>query len=177
MQEPSIENKITEMQNKYYTINQKSRIFPNQQKFDCASLITQSFNKTTLFSQSVYIVSNTNHIFIDYPKFKTFGCPEIYEEYIAYILQLIDECLAKYTTYEIHVNMQSFTATAAQRYKEMIYILINTCLSQNTGISFKVTAIYLYNAAKMIDAIMHLFSGLVNDDVKYKIHIVNNSST
>lgn len=177
MQEESLDNKIMELQNHYYHNNQKSRLWgANSQKLDCASLVSHTLNRIELFRQSIYIVSNTNHIFIDYPKFKTYGCPEIYDECICYFLDLIRVCLEHYQTYEIHVNMQSFTPTAAQRYKELIYLFIQKCLVQSSGISQKVSVIYLYQSPKLIDTVLKLFSGLVADDIRQKIVIVESST-
>ena len=125
-----------------------------------------------LFTQSCYIVSNSNHIFIDYPKFKHSIHSSLHNDYMAHVFYLIYECLTYYSSYEIHVNMQSFSITAAQRYKDVIYVFIQK-LTNTPDLMNKLTKLCLYQTSKMMDGIIQLFSGFVSDDqMKGKLLII-----
>jgi hypothetical protein len=173
MQKESLENKIAEMQNVYYNTNVKSTFYKNDQKKDCALFVMNSLNIEELFKRTVYNIPNTNHIFIDYLFFKTYANPSVYEELIYFLQMNIDNCITLYKNFELHININTFSPTAAQRYKDIIYILITKCLNQQRCLE-TLSKICLYNSPKMIDNIMKLFAGLIDEKTKSKIVFVQN---
>jgi hypothetical protein len=127
--------------------------------------------KTMIFSKSAYIIPHKNHLFIDYPNFKQFHSSNLSDEYVYYLMNLINECLQYYSCFEIHINMQSFTITAAQKYKGMIYKFLQ--LTTVPELMNRLTGIYLYKIPKMIDGIVQFFSAFFSDEkLKGKVTIV-----
>ena len=74
----NFQKKITQLQNNYYKDNTKCVLFKSNQKIDCANTISNAFNKNELFSNTVYILSNTNQLYFDYTFFKTYATPPIF---------------------------------------------------------------------------------------------------
>ena len=175
MHECNLENTIIDLQNKYYQQNTKSILFnKNTQKLDCATTITKNIELNKLFERTVHQIPNTNKVFFDYPIFKTFGNPQIYAEIIEYILVLLSKCIQTHKTFELHVNMKSFTITAAQRYKDAIHMFCNRCLQQSVDdkISTHLDNMYIYNSPKMVGTLSNLFTGYVDDNIRSKIIIL-----
>ena len=170
-----IEIKITELQTQYYKQHPKTIIFnKSHQKLDCASTITQNIQIDKLFAKTVYILPNTNQIHFDYLLFKTYGHPAIYEAIVNYIINLVTNCIKQHNTFELHVNMQSFTMTAAQRYKDVIQLFCIRCLQrdQNDKLSSHLINMYIYNSPKMIGTLSNLFAGFIDDAIRAKIKII-----
>jgi hypothetical protein len=130
-------------------------------------------NLLDLQQKTIYIIPQTNQIFIDYPVFKTYVNSSVYDMIIQHLLQIIDTTLGQFQYFELHINMNTFTPTAAQRYIDIINLFINKCLNYPLYIN-KLSQIYMYNAPKMFDQIMRLFSGIINDEIKTKITLVQN---
>jgi hypothetical protein len=85
----SFQDKIAELQSGYYENHTKNRFFKSTQKLECASKITCAFDIHVLFRNTMYVLPNTNHIYFDYPIFKTFANPDIFEPFVHYIYHLI----------------------------------------------------------------------------------------
>lgn len=167
--EETLEYKITKLQNDYYNQNAKSMFIKNQQKLHCAQNISENLQLEHLLAKMVYIIPNTNKICLDYAIFKTFAHPHIYTHIVEYILSLLKSCIQIHTHYEMHINLQSFTTTAAQRYKDIIYLFCSKCLQNDPFIATNLDVLYIYNSPKMLKSIMQIFAGAVNDTIKSKI--------
>jgi hypothetical protein len=166
-----ITNQIAELQTQFYAQNTKSTFFKNTQKLECAAAITQSIQIDELFKKTVYHVQNTNHVYFDYTIFKTYGHPGIYDQLVDYILAIFTACIQAYDRFEIHINLQSFTMTAAQRYKDITRIFCSKCLGRNTVFYSHVDSLHIYNPPKMIDAFSNLFSGFIDETIRSKVSL------
>jgi hypothetical protein len=165
----NIQEQIANLQAKYYSETSKNKIFKNSQKLDCANSVVQNMDLKVLFSSCIYILPNKNVIFIDYPKLKTFVCPEIYHHVTDYSINLANQCIAKYQVFSLHINMQSFTITAAQRYKELIELYCNTCLHKDSQFQSQLQFIHLYNYPSIIPVLHKMFAHFVDDSARGKL--------
>jgi CRAL/TRIO domain len=170
----TFKEKLEAMQNTFYEKQGgKSWFQKDKQKINCAVAITQSIPLNDLLDKTFTIVTNTNKVVIEYPIFKTFANPSNYNEIISYILTLFTDCIDKHGSFEVHVNLKSFTITAAQRYCDMICQFCKECLDKDTRFTTKITSFAIYNCPKMFDSISALFSGFIDDQIRSKIHIVS----
>jgi hypothetical protein len=169
----NIESKIEQARDHFYDKQGgKSWFQKTQQKQECAMEISKRIPLNDLYQQTFYIGSNTNHVYINYPLFKTFAHPDIYRSTIEYILALFTQCIETHGTFEVHVDLKSFTMTATQRYRDLINQFCHECLSRNTLFTSKLTRLSIYNSPKMFDAISAIFSGFIDDQTRTKICII-----
>ena len=63
----NLEEQLAAYKQKYYDSNKKNTFFKKSQKMDCAKEVSQNFSLQQLLDNSVYVVENTNYIYIDYP--------------------------------------------------------------------------------------------------------------
>jgi hypothetical protein len=170
LEDSSLENKIANIRSQFYDQQGgKSWFKQSQQKVNCAVAISQTIPLNDLFQKSFYLIANTNQVHLDYPTFKTFAHPEIYTKITNYILDLFTQCIHTTGCYEIHINLKSFTMTAAQRYRDMISQFCNDFFTKDTS---RLLCIHIYHSPKMFDAISALFSGFIDEQIRSKIHIV-----
>lgn len=128
------------------------------------------------FCKAIFVRKSTNSIFFDYPTFKTFArSEEIHSAFTEYILTLIRECIDKYGSFEMHMNLKSFSITAAQRYSNIIRMFCNRCLQCNTEFSKLLTKMYLYNSPRILGSISAIFIGFLDDHVRSKIQFIESS--
>jgi hypothetical protein len=171
----TIEQKIQRLQEQFYLTNPKKIFLKSAQKAKCATHITQHLPLDALMQKSFYIQENTNKLVCDYTIFKTFANPDNYDTIINYIITLANQCIQQYNTYEIHVNLKSFTMTAAQRFSDVIKRFCDKCLHKDSVYSNKMDVLYLHNCPSVIHTIQRLFSGFMDKDSVSKVVLLKES--
>ena len=72
----------------------------------------------------------------------------------------------------VHFNMNTFTITAANRYKELIQMFCEKALQSDSIYHTKLQAIYLYNYPTIIPVLTQLFSAFVDSSARGKVVMV-----
>jgi len=173
----SFNKKISELTNSYYSENKKNLFFKSSQKMDCASNVTNQIGIDNLIQNSVYIIPNTNFVFMDYTVFKTYATPENYSKIVNYILTLFDYCINTFGEYTTYVNLDTFTISAAQRYKSVIELFLNTCMSSNTEYSIRITKMFICNTPNTFHNISNILNPFIDQNVKSKIVLIDKTSS
>ena len=123
--------KIDQLRNKYYSQNEKKFFFKKKQKLECANTIVQNFNIDTLIGSTVFVIPNTNHIYFNYPLFKTYAASSLYNSIIDHTLGIVNICIDTYGAFEMHVNLNTFSISAVERYHDAIRLFCDECLKNN----------------------------------------------
>jgi len=148
----------------FYENNKKKTFFKSTQKIECAKQVFQNMDIRQLIFNSFCLIPNTNCIYFDYPLFKTYACAEVYEEFTTHAYTVINACLSQYPTFDIHVNMQSFTISAFERLRK----LIERFFVESPLFSDKLTYVYIYYTPSIIEQINKLI-GMFIAHISYKI--------
>ena len=161
--------RIEELTNQYYSDNKKNTFFKSSQKMECATTVTNEIGIDALIQKTIYIIPNTNCVFMDYTIFKTYATPDNYNKIVGYILSLFDYCIANYGEYYAHVNLDSFTISAAERYKNLIECFLTNCMSSESQYSFKLKHMLIYNTPNTFNNISKLLMPFIDPLVRQKI--------
>ena len=164
---------IDEMENikKNYFSN-VSTIFTlnkSKHKLQCAKKVSESIEMNKLLQLTTIRIKNTNIIYFDYPVFKMFANPSNYDMIVEYILQLFIESVEEFGTFEMHINLKSFSVSAAERYKICIENFIKKCISKNTPFVKTTKKICIYNTPNVIDAISRVINSFIEPEIKEKM--------
>lgn len=162
----SLMEDIERFKTTYYTENRKSLFFKKSQKLDCASRISTEFDMNDLLSQTFVTIPNTNRVYIDYTVFKLYANPENYQAIVDYVIHAFRKCIETYDSFECHVNLYSFTITAAERYKTAIELFCKECLKSETRYGSKLARMYIYYSPGVIDQFTKLFSHLIDPYIR-----------
>ena len=154
--------KIQNAQNDYYNNNQKKNLFRTAQKSECANYVSTSIQLEHLIESTAFIVPNTNIVYFNYAVFKTYGNPENAKHIYTHIIALLETILATHDSYELHVNLKSFSVSACQRY----YSMIVSSIDSNNIFSEKLNKLILYHTPFIIDQI----TGLLYNSIKPFLH-------
>ena len=161
--------RIAELTNQYYSDNKKNTFFKTAQKMDCAATVTNQIGIDELIQKTVYIIPNTNSVFMDYIVFKTYATPENYNKIVNFILTLFDYCITTFGDYIVYVNLESFTVSAAQRYKNVIDLFLRNCMASNTQYSIKIKNMIICNTPNTFQNISKFLTPFIDPNVKTKI--------
>ena len=167
--EESFLEKITTLQTEYYTSSKKKLFFKSKQKDECANVITNKIGIEDMLNNSIFIIPDTNRVFFDYAVFKLYATPEVYDLIINHILQLFDYCIKNYRAFESHINLNSFSISAMNKYKPIILKFCNECLNNETKYTQNLTKLYIYNTPNMIDMATAMVRPFINENMLNKV--------
>lgn len=159
--------KITDAKDTYYANSTRNTFFKKQQKYDCANTICENVGLDEMIDKTFYVIPNTNKVYMDYTIFKLYAIPENFDYMATKLLEELNS-VAEINEYEIHVNMESFTISAYDRYKDFISIYCNKCLMFNTTESLKMSKMYIYNTPMVIDTIAKMLKPIMHPGIHSK---------
>jgi hypothetical protein len=165
----SLLNELNKFKDTYYIENKKKIFQKKSQKYEVAKEITSRFDINVLLQKTAYIIPNTNKVFVNYLMFKQFAQPDNYELFVKYVQNLVYIVIDKKKSFECHINIESFTISAAERYKGVI----KTFSEGVFGYTENMDAIYVYNSPLMIEKISKVFLQFIDQSIKNKITLVN----
>jgi hypothetical protein len=161
----------------YYSENSKNILFKKNQKNDCAKFICSHININSLIEKAVYVLPNSNIIFVNYKIFKLFAYSDIYNDIIKHIMDLFDYCIQYYGWFEVNLDLESFTVSAAERYNPAIRQFCNSCLINGTIYTKCMQHFRILNTPLVMDMIITVIKPFVEKDVINKLTFFNKSET
>jgi len=169
----SLLNDIEKFKNAYYSDNKKNIFFKKSQKMDVATQICNQFSLEELIKKTVILIPNTNRVYIDYTIFKIYATPDNYKQIIDHVIACFNVCISTYGNFECHINLHSFTITAAERYKTAIEIFCKDCLKSETRYGRMLSKMYIYHSPGMIEQFTTIFLHLIDPYVRDKFTLYN----
>lgn len=169
----SISEKMKIIQTDYYERNRKNLFFKKSQKQNCAELVCSRMNLEDLVAETVWIIPNTNGIFIDYTVFKMYATPDNYEKILNSIISKFENCIQEFGEYNVYMNILGFSVSSAERYKSVIDLFYKKCFDNGQNIYFTNTLnqMKILNSPAVMEQISALFNPMVSPLVKSKIQI------
>jgi hypothetical protein len=164
---------IDSFQSEYYEKNNKNSLFKRNQKLELAKAISDNFSLDVLINNTCYTINGTNKVIIDYNILKLYANIDNYETIITYIFNKFNQTIDNYGDFEVHMNLNSFTITAAERHKKMVELFCNLCLKQNEkSFSNSCQKFIVYYCTTSINQIGSLFMCFVDPAIKDKISLI-----
>ena len=176
MSEPMLDEKVKKLQEQYYANNNKNLFFKNKQKIDCAALVCDNIPIETLLSNTIYIINDTNQVFVDYTIFKLFATPQNFEIITSAIISTLQDRIEKYDSFQLHINLNTFTVSALERYKTMIKHFCDKCLSSETRYSKKMDKTFIYSPPNSFDAIVKTLKPFIDPFVYDKLILCDSTT-
>jgi hypothetical protein len=167
-------DQMSKFKEDYYSQNTKNTFFKKNQKFDLAKQVSLSFDINMLLQKTGYIIPGTQHIYFDYTVFKSFANEDNYNLIVSYILNLFQTCITNHGEYIVHVNLDTFTVSAAERYKNLITLFNECCLSNKTIEYSKLLKFWkIYYTPSVIDMITKILKTVLEPEIIQKIIFVS----
>jgi len=167
-------DQMSKFKEDYYSQNTKNTFFKKNQKIDLAKQVSLSFDINMLLQKTGYIIPGTQHIYFDYTVFKSFANEDNYNLIVTYILNLFQTCITNHGEYIVHVNLDTFTVSAAERYKNLITLFNECCLSNKTIEYSKLLKFWkIYYTPSVIDMITKILKTVLEPEIIQKIIFVS----
>ena len=142
--------RINDIRDNYYEENGKHHVFKNRQKQAIAEKVCDTVSCAQLVPYTIRIIPRTNKIYFNYLLFKTFATPSNIGECQSYLQQqLLPAILGSHKTFEMHVNLSTFSVSACQRY----FSAIKTLFQSTTELTENMDGLYIYHTPSVIEQI------------------------
>ena len=161
--------RMKELQEKYYSEHKKNTFFKNKQKFDCATVVCENIPLETLLGSTIFMVPESNRVCVDYMLFKMFAHPDNYQAIADNIIDKFTERIEECGDFQLHINLNTFTISALERYKVIIKYFCDKCLATHTSFSKKMDKMFIYRPPKSMDTIVSTLKPFIDPDVYGKI--------
>ena len=147
---------IAKLQEEYYSNNQKNTFFKQNQKKECANKILSNIDIHLLFSKTVFIIPQKRIIYFDYTVFKTYMTTDIFDSFLEYEYNLTNEWVKTIESYQLHINIQSLSISAFERYRSFIDKVLQRYppICPNT---IKMNKLCVYYTPSMIEQMNNVF--------------------
>jgi hypothetical protein len=165
---------MSKLKEDYYSQNAKNTFFKKNQKIELAKQMSSTFDINLLLQKTGYIIPGTPNIYFDYTVFKLFANEDNYNLIVSYILNLFQTCITNYGEYIVHVNLDTFTVSAAERYKNLITLFNESCIS-NTSIEYSKMLKFwkIYYTPSVIDMITKILKTVLEPEIIKKIIFIS----
>jgi len=169
--------KMIYYENEYFRKNNKNTLFKKNQKFDCAKYICDNIDINKMIETAVFIIPEKNIIFVDYLIFKMFANDENYDRIIDYIMELFDYVIKYYGSFEVNLNLRTFSVSAAERFIPAISKFCKRCLSHHTNYTEHMNFFRILNTPSVMEMVIKLVKHVVEKDVVEKLSFLTKDET
>jgi hypothetical protein len=160
---------IQNIRTHYSKNNTKGVFLSKKYKIECAKMVLTKIDINTLLESTIVHIQDTHQIYFDYIIFKSFIIPELYDTIINHTVNKIVYCIQKYGKIEIHINLNTFSVSSYNRYKDCIIAYTQKLHSTVPNFPTLLVAMHLYNIPSCIDAISQLLGSLLPQETRRKI--------
>lgn len=177
--ESKLLNEISNFEEKYYQDNNKNTFFKKSQKMDLAKQVSNKFDINVLLQNLCYSKKSTNQVVIDYNILKLFANDENFKTIIIHILNVFTDTINTFGNFEVHMNLNTFTISAAERYKKLVELFCKLCLNNKETYDYAkiCNKFYIYNVSNTFEQIVNLFKPFVSPDIKEKVSVLKKSES
>ena len=156
----------------------RSRLFNRRQKEIAAKAVAETMGLNGLLDRMCFVCGDTNHICVDYIVFKTFAHPENFVHISRKMQQAIEQVLQNHSSFIVHVNLESLTLSAMQRYKDLFTICETICTENRGELGFVpyLDQWCVYNCPKMMKDLLGFIRPFLNRAVIDKVYVVDENT-
>lgn len=108
--------------------------------------------------QPMIIIPNSDKLYINYNTLKTLLNNNTYENISDYALHLIDEILQNYHEFELHMDLNGFTATSMATQGNLLKQFCTKIVGKDTPCTEKLKYMHIYNTPHMMSTIEQICS-------------------
>lgn len=162
---------INKSREDYISESGKTLFFKNKQKEECAKHVSTMYDVDTLIQMSMYLIPDNPILFIDYTVLKLFINEDNYPALVKHYKTLYDRCYNKYGTILLNLNLDTFSVSAAYRYKNIIEMFSKEFMQ--THYSYNLNKLIIYNSPSMMDTIYSIFRHCIDNILMEKIVLVS----
>lgn len=166
-------NDVNKFKESYYDNNSKNTFFKKSQKQELAEQISQNFNVEQLLQASCYMKTKTD-VIIDYNVIKLYAAASNYDVLVKHMVTV---CQTANPGFKCHLNLNSFTVSAADRHKDLVRSYFKACMDTGENLSEKMGKMNIYYTPSFISQLKTMFSAFITEEVRKKVTYVEKKNS
>lgn len=166
-----LNQKLESLKNNFYQDNKKNIIFKNSQKKMCAESVSNNIDINVLLRNTFITYPGHRIIYVQYNIFKTYATDNNIIIITNYLFSIIRSHVNNYGGYEMYVNLDTYTITAHERYKNLYKVFFDMCNRDELIFSEKLMKMYVYNCPSIINTLSSFFSPFIDKTAISKITV------
>jgi hypothetical protein len=170
MSHDNIFRSMNEVKDNFFTSKHTNMFLKKKQKNELIMTINKQFPLESLIDRTVNVIPNTNSIYLDYCVFKMYANDENYQLVVDKIIDLILETIKNFGSFNLHINLDSFTVTSLERIQGVFTMYYDSCIKKGLFYDSKtIEKIKMYNSPSIISSIMMMLVKHTEPSIKNKI--------
>ena len=155
----------------------KNTLFKKAQKEACARSVAAQVSLEEVVSQSFFAVpGRVNSFYMNYPLMKTYVNPDNHEkltlDLVAALRAAVDAAGGGERCLEVHINLNGFTVSAAERYKYVVEFFSETCNARDVVLTPHIAQVVIYYAPAAMESILGLLRMCVQPEILQRLRLV-----
>jgi hypothetical protein len=102
---------------------------------------------------------------MNYSIFKLFANDAVYYQMIQRVFFLYDQNISQYGNYFLIINLDGFTISAAERYRDFITLFSNICMASDKKYTSFVEKVQILNTPHVFDTIIKMFKPFIAKEI------------
>lgn len=155
--------------NDFFSKQKKNIFFKSKQKSEYADNVCANFDLNDLLCHTMYVIPNTNKVYLNYVLFKQYANENNRERIVSFFVDLLRKTILEHTMIEFHLNMNTLSISATERYRKIVEMFAQCCLRDVTSFSKSISIIYIYYTPHMIETILKFIQPFMDPTLVKKI--------
>jgi hypothetical protein len=166
----SVVESMNKIKDDFYSKTSKKFLFKKSQTDQIAANINKELSLEELIRNTVYLIPNTNCIYIDYPVFKMYTSISNYQIVIDRFINIMRAIIEDCGAFQLHINLKSFSISSIEKYQTVFQMYYNSCISQGLLYDEKIIEnITIYNTPSIITSVSVLIMKYTDPSIKKKM--------
>lgn len=171
-------SKLTAIKETYYEGIQSKKVFfgKNKEKENCAVSVANQISIEEVMAQSFFTFPQRPDMFyMNYPIMKLYMNQNNYQSITDKLIQVLQTSVASGggDGIEVHINLNGFTVSAAERYKHIIEYFSHKCNEDNIVLTPFIAHVYIYYAPSAMPSIISLLQLFIQPDILARMTLIS----
>lgn len=182
----NIQSKLEALNAAFYSQGQQQKnvLFKKKQKEDCARHVSEQVTLEEAISKSFFSIRDEVGgiaFYLNYPLLKLYLHPgnyvEIIDSFIGKLSGAISDNIERTgdesASIDIHINLQGFTISAAERYKYVLVYFSQKCNDDLIVFTPHISRVFIYYTPSAMDSIVSIVQFCLQPEILARMHFVD----
>lgn len=165
--------KLNALRDSFYAKENKNALFKKTQKEMCARTVADQICVEDAIKTSFFAVTKED-FYLNYPLMKLFLNDNNYVRIIEELIEAIQRTICEngHAQIRIHINLNGFTVSAAERYKHVLQLFSRTCHERQIALTPYIENVVIYYKPAVMDSIVELLSFCIEAEIKTRLLLI-----
>lgn len=169
-----LEQQMNALKDSFYSSEKKNAVFKKNQKEMCARSVSEQICVDDAIKTSFFTVARGD-FYLNYPLMKLYLNDTNFERITDRLIEAILDTIADNGNNQIriHVNLNGFTVSAAERYKHVLQYFSNACNDRQIVITPFVEHVFIYYTPVVMASIIDILKFCIEPEIQERFVLIS----